>query len=96
MVETTSVDGQNMSTPQERLVESPSESQKVTIIFKTEQADLDAQEILWRMGRVTYIEGADGRERAIVTRKMLKALEENHIPFERAPKPAPVSNTLRK
>ena len=69
---------------------------KVVITFKTEKADLDAQEILGRMGKVHYFEGADGKERVSVTREMLKVLEERHIPFERVTRPAPVSKTLRK
>jgi hypothetical protein len=85
-----------MGVSQERLAEFPSESQKVVIRFKTEEADLEAQEILWKMGKVHYVEGADGKERVIVTREMLKVLEEKHVPFERVTMPAPVSKTLRK
>ena len=80
----------------DRSLEVPYALQRVTIRFRSEEADLEAQEILGRMGKVHYFDGPDGKERVSVTRDMLKVLEEKHIPFERVTRPVPVSKTLRK
>lgn len=92
MAEIISMDDRNMSVSQEKLFEESSELQRVTIRFRTEEADLEAQEILGRMGRVQYLSA--GRVR--ITRRMLEALEEKHILFELAAKPTPIGNALRK
>ncbi len=89
-------EGRNMRVSQDRSLEVPYALQRVTIRFKSEKADLEAQEILGRMGKVHYFEGPDGKERVSITEEMLKVLEEKHIHFERITRPAPVSNTLRK